>query len=56
MVTDLKQYKALLHQLVDEFYSVHWLRAALVYMATLNEKKLVEEDGVLKLVEKVGER
>lgn len=56
MVTDIKQYKALLHQLVDEFYSVHWLRTALVYMATLNEKKLVEEDGVLKLVEKGGER
>ena len=54
MVTDIKQYKELLHQLVDEFYSVHWLRVALVYMATLDGKKLSEVDGVLKLVEKGG--
>lgn len=55
MVTDIKQYKALLHQLVDEFDNVHWARTALVYMATLNDKKLSEVDGILKLVEKDGE-
>ena len=55
MVTDIKQYKALLHQLVGEFYNVHWARVALVYMATLNDKKLSEVDGVLKLVEKDGD-
>lgn len=55
MVTDIKQYKALLHQLVDEFDNVNWARVALVYMATLNDKKLSEVDGIIKLVEKDGE-
>lgn len=52
----VEKYKALLHQLTEELYNPLWLRGAVVYMATLTDKELLEVDGVLKLAKKGGEQ
>ena len=50
----VEQYKSLLSQLTKECDNALFLRSAVIFMATLNDKELTESDGVLKITKKGG--